>query len=296
MAASPGELLDTRFLQQLEKVRLAPGRSLTARELGDQASRRFGASVEFSDYRAYQPGDDYRTIDWTLLARLDRLFVRLFRAEENLRLEIFIDGSPSMHFARPTKVEFAARLAAAVGFIALRHGDRVSAAVFGQSPSKRYADTRGRTTTAELFRYLTGELTAAGTDLNRSLRRLAATGANNAVTLVLSDLLDPSGYESGLDALLQSGRRVCLIHLLSPEELRPDTAGDFAWIDAETSATVEISVDAHTLQLYREVLARWVEEIRHFCHSRRVDYYQVDTGTKVEDLVLKELRRGGLLR
>lgn len=288
-------LLDNRFLLQLEQVRFSSKHVPTARYMGDVMSRHYGASVDFADYREYQPGDDYRSIDWILLARLDRLFVRLFQAEENRRIELFLDSSTSMHFGQPTKMLFAVQLAAALGFIALRHGDQVSATAFGLKPGIRYMHTHGRSAQADLFNYLAGNLYSEGTDLNNSLRHLATMDTGNAVTIIISDLLDPNGYETGLDALLQTGRRLCLIHLLNPQEINPNQSGDFAWIDSETSDVVNISVDAHTLHLYRQILANWTQEIHHFCSRRGIDYYLVDTSTAVEDLVLKELRKGGLL-
>lgn len=293
---SPDEfLLDSRFLRQLERLRLSPRGALTEREMGDEPSRRHGASVEFADYREYQPGDDYRNIDWTLLARLDHLFVRLFQAEENLRLELYLDASTSMHFGHPSKAEYAARLAAALGYVALRNGDRVSASFFGEVPHSKFPNTRGRQATAALFRFLSERVDAGRTDVNSSLNRLAREANGSGIALVISDLMDPGGYEVGLDALVRMGRRVAVIHLLSPDELSPEATGDFEWIDSETNATVEISVDSETLALYRETLSRWLREIHAFCNSRHIAYFQVNTDTPIPDLVLRHLREGGLL-
>jgi uncharacterized protein (DUF58 family) len=290
-----GELLDNRFLRHLEHLRLVPGRATTRADMGDVSSRRLGTSVEFTDFREYQPGDDFRTIDWSSFARLDRLFVRLFRADENLMVELHIDASASMEFGEPTKLEYAVQLAAALGFIALHHGDAVSTSVFGQQPHQRFAPARGRQAIVRLFRFLTEVQNSGGTDINAALGRLAKEGSGSGIAIVLSDMLDVNGYEAGLDALLRSGRQVALIHLLSPTELDPATTGDFEWIDCESKDSVELSVNTETLAIYRETLAGWVDEIRSFCHQRRISYYQVDTSTAVDQLILHHLRKGGLL-
>ncbi|HHT26566.1 MAG TPA: DUF58 domain-containing protein [Firmicutes bacterium] len=296
MANKPlGELLDNRFLRQLEHLRLVPGRAATRTDMGDVASRRLGTSVEFTDFREYQPGDDFRTIDWASLARLDKLFVRLFRADENLQLELHIDASISMEFGSPTKLAYAVQLAAALGFIALHHGDVVSASVFGRQPQQRFAPARGRQAIVRLFRFLTETQNSGGTDINAALGRLAKEGVGSGIAVVISDLLDSNGYAAGLDALLRSGRQVALIHLLSPAELNPATIGDFEWIDSETKESVELAVNTETLAVYRETLTAWLTEIRSYCHRRRISYFQVDTATPVDQLVLRHLRKGGLL-
>lgn len=293
--AQPGVLLSSQFLRQLEHLRLSSHHAVTEREGGDAPSHRHGASVEFADYRDYQPGDDYRSIDWTLAARLDRLFVRLFRAEENLRLELHIDTSTSMYFGRPTKADYAIQLAAALGYIALRNGDRVDVELFGRQAQARFGNTRGRQATAALFRFLGSAVNSGGTDINAVLRRASRATSGSGLALVISDLMDPAGYAQGLDALRSSGRQPIVIHLLSPEELLPEATGDFTWIDAETNASVDITVDTETLTLYRETLANWCDEIHAFCSSRRIPYYQVNTSTPLADLVLRSLRKGGLL-
>lgn len=288
------DLLDPEFLLQLEKARFSPRWAVTEREIGEHASSRHGASVEFADYREYQPGDDFRTIDWTLLARLDRWYVKLFRGEENLRVEMLIDASTSMHFGHPTKLAYAIRLAAALGYIALHRGHGVRAAFFGDQPYRLLPKAHGRQATANLFQFLAQGGDAGPTDINATLRQLAFQSAGS-VTLLVSDLLDPAGYAVGLDALLRSGRRVAIIHLLSPEELNPEVSGDFEWIDAETAETVEISVDRDTLALYHDTLVKWLAEIRSYCEARRILYFHVPTHTPLPEVVLRHLREGGLL-
>jgi uncharacterized protein (DUF58 family) len=286
--------LDPEFLRQLERVRFSPRWAITEREIGEHPSSRHGVSVEFADYREYQPGDDFRAIDWTLLARLDRLYVKLFRGEENLRLELQIDASTSMHFGHPTKLAYAIRLAAALGYVGLHRSHRVRAVFFGSQPYRLLPNARGRQAATSLFRFLAQGGDAGSTDINASLRQLALQ-SSSSVTVLISDLLDPAGYASGLDALLRSGRRVAIIHLLSPEELNPEVSGEFEWLDAETAQTVEISVDRDTLALYQDTLSEWFAEIRTFCETRRIPYFHVATNAPLPDVVLRHLRQGGLL-
>src|SRR5205085_462051 len=98
---------------------LAGRRVPTGASAGQWRSRATGSSVEFADYRTYTPGDDYRRIDWNAYARLERLFMRLYRAEENLSLAVVVDTSTSMTWGRPPKARLAAQLAGALSYIAL---------------------------------------------------------------------------------------------------------------------------------------------------------------------------------
>src|SRR5579871_3914913 len=122
---SPEPLFDASFVRALEALALAGKRVPSGRAAGQWRSRTSGSSVEFSDYRTYTPGDEFRRIDWNAYARLERLFVRLYRAEEDLALSIVLDASASMAWGRPPKARLAAQLAGALACIALQSGDRV---------------------------------------------------------------------------------------------------------------------------------------------------------------------------
>ena len=117
-------LLDAEFLRKLERLALVAKRVKLGSAKGERRSRRKGTSIEFADYRDYVQGDDLRHIDWNLYGRLDSLYLKLFQEQEDLTLHLLIDASQSMAFGEPTKLEFACRTAAALGYIALAHFER----------------------------------------------------------------------------------------------------------------------------------------------------------------------------
>src|SRR3954449_11112989 len=120
MDAQPERLFEPGFVRLLETVTLAGRRVPAGRAAGQWRSRAAGSSVEFSDYRTYTPGDEFRRIDWNAYARLERLFIRLYRAEEDLALTLIVDASASMGWGRPSKARLAAQLAGALTFVALQ--------------------------------------------------------------------------------------------------------------------------------------------------------------------------------
>src|SRR5436189_5846810 len=119
MPATRPAPFSSEFLAQLERLTLLSRRTFRGRVRGERRSPRKGHSVEFCDYRAYGVGDDLRYVDWNVYGRLDRLRVKLFVDEEDLCLHLLVDASRSMDFRRPTKLAYAIRLAAALGFVRL---------------------------------------------------------------------------------------------------------------------------------------------------------------------------------
>src|SRR5215207_1333955 len=168
-------LFEPGFLNVLESMTLAGRRVPAGRSMGQWRSRSTGSSIEFSDYRTYAPGDDYRRIDWNAYARLERLFLRLYRAEENLALAIMLDTSASMAWGTPSKARFAARLAGALSFIALRSDDRVElAACRAGSVVDRILSLTGQAAVWPLWNYLERLTCTGSTDLEASLIAYAA--------------------------------------------------------------------------------------------------------------------------
>src|SRR6266511_3650014 len=120
------DLLSSEFLTQLERLALVSRKAFRGRTRGERKSPRKGMSVEFADYRAYGAGDDLRYVDWNIYGRLDRFYLKLFVDEGGLYLHLFLDGSASMGFGQPSKLPYAARLVAALGFVGLQNPEEVN--------------------------------------------------------------------------------------------------------------------------------------------------------------------------
>src|SRR6476619_484025 len=137
-------ILTPQLLAQLERLELVSRKVFRGRMKGERKSRRKGQSVEFADYRGYVPGDDLRTLDWNLFARLDKLIIKLFLEDEDLHFYTLIDASSSMDFGDPTKLDYAKQLAAALGFVGLVRTDRVRIETLGTDLHHRGPILRGR--------------------------------------------------------------------------------------------------------------------------------------------------------
>ena len=278
------------FLAQLERLTLASRRVFRGRVKGERRSPRKGQSVEFADYRAYGVGDDLRYVDWNAYARLDRLHVKLFVDEEDLCLHLLLDASASMDFGNPTKLAYGVRLAAALGFVGLVGLERVGVGILRERTTEGFPPARGRNQFPALLDFLSGVAPAGPTRLNEALAGYAMRSRESGLAVVISDLLDPVGYEAGLRALLERRFDIHLVHLLDPEEMSPEISGDFRLTDAETGEIRELSVDRDAVRDYRERLHGFLERAESFCRAQEIGYHRVITDTPVEEFVLAQLK------
>lgn len=292
-------LFSESTLRKLDRLALVAAQVRAGAMKGDRRSPRYGTSIEFADYRDYVRGDDLRRVDWNVYARLERPFIKLLEEEEDLAVHILVDASRSMDYGEGEthKLRYAQRLAAALGYIALAAGDRLTVAVLqGAAPAAQFGPFRGRDQTLRLLRFLEG-LTAGGeTDLNQSLRAYALAAHRPGLAFLISDLLAPAGHAAGLAQLQGRGDEVTVLHVLAPEELDPPLAGDLRLVDCETGAPQDVTLDGGLRDLYRRRVTAWREEIDMACRKRQVTYVPVGTDTAWDDLVLRHLRRRGLIK
>lgn len=280
---------------------------------GERRSKRRGSSIEFDDHRPYVPGDDLRRIDWNAFARTDRLVLKLFREDEDMALRVIVDASPSMLAGTPTKLETAHRLGMALASLGLLAHNRVSVSAIGLPPGgpASPAPRRGRTGVRAVGEHLLATLAHAaepsGTpeeSFNDALRRLAADRlAGSGVVVLLSDFLVREGVARGLDALAAArGFDTWLVHVLAPEELDPTAAvadgrfaGDMRLEDAEGGRAAEITLSDALLRRYRQRLAAFRDELDAAATARGMRLILVRSDADVGELILRTLRRRGLV-
>jgi uncharacterized protein (DUF58 family) len=309
-------LFDEKTLRKLDRLALVASQARAGQVKGERRSTKHGSSVEFADYRNYVRGDDLRRVDWNVYARLERPFVKLLEEEEDLAVHVLVDGSKSMEWGEGeyNKLDYALILAAALGYIALAAGDRLTVTALRAPPHSpstqpqrpgdgaavrsvaRFGPARGRGHLIRLLSFLDEQEGRGETDLNAALRDYAATAGRPGLAFLLTDLFSPAGYREGLAALQGRGYEVSLIHLLSPDEIDPPLAGDLRLVDVETGAGQEVTLDGSLRELYRRRVAAWREDIEAHCLKRGVHYVPLGTDAAWERLVLYQLRRQGLVK
>lgn len=317
---------DGAFLLKLERLALLSRRPVTGQNPGPRRSTSHGASVEFADFRDYASGDDFRRIDWNAYARLDRLFLRLYRAEQMTTLSLFLDHSSSMSFGEPTKALAAARMAAIFSFVALQNYDRVVVVGWSEKIDHRLPVQAGKRTIPQVWRFIADVMGERSTPSTNHDTTSAALGRNISTTvadrlsgirgvtdfaalqdyarshsgpglaIVLSDFLTDTHWRAGLRALRGRGQEVSIVQILSPEELHPQLRGDWNLRDAETGAEVEVTISPRLLRRYQEELAAYTATIRDFCRRHDMAFVQLASSAAHSSDVLTTLRTVGILQ
>lgn len=285
-------LLEPRLRARLERLALGVRGRVTAQWAGRHTSTRLGESLDFADYRPYQPGDDYRRIDHNLRARLGVVMVRQYEAEQELPIEVVVDLSASMGIHG--KEASARRLAGMIAYMGLAAGDRVRLwSIPGERGRSEILGPSGRHLSAwpRLEAWLEGRPVEGSAGLRHIGRRLA--GAGGSVVLI-SDLLMEEWSEV-IDGLAATAGGLVL-HLLSPEELDPSLAGDLELIDVESGARVAVSTGEDVLHRYRRTVEEFVTGAYRRSVRAGLDYLLVEAGPGSEERALEGLARREVVR
>ena len=300
-------LLDAALIHRLDLLTLANRAPVRGGRAGPRRAAAVGASVEFRDYRTYSPGDDFRRVDWNTYARLERLFLRMYQAEEGACVTFLLDCSASMEDGRDlagdggdaAKIRAAQRLAAALAYMALQGDDLVAVGACAERLTAYLPPRGGRHAAPEVWSFLE-RLTATsvgpdGSDLGASLRGAAALTRRGGMCYMLSDLLTSADWRRGLLALRAVGQEVTVLQILSPSELNPPLRGEVALVDRETGRRREVTLTAAALRAYRERLAAYTAEVTAYCHAHGITFVQLSSALSLEDVVLRVLRRTGVV-
>jgi uncharacterized protein (DUF58 family) len=296
-------LLDGTVARRLERLQLVSRRRLAGHGQGDRRSLRKGSSLEFADYRHYVEGDDPARVDWNIYSRTDSLFVRLYEEEEVLNVHLLVDASRSMDWGEPSKLRYARRLAAALGYVALNASNRLYVWPLCATSSS-FGPAWGRGRAGPMLRFLedfscaqpfTPALPeeASSPDLEQSLSSF--TSRAGGLTVLMSDLLSAS-WERALGRLAGRQGDAVVLHMLSPQELRPELGGDVRLIDRESGAAVPVTLNTDAIRLYTQRLTDWRQKVETYCSRHGIAYVCIDTAQPVESVVFDLLRRRGVVR
>jgi uncharacterized protein (DUF58 family) len=284
-------VFDEGFLRQLERLQVLMRAPVRGGLKGGRRSVKRGQSVEFADFRDYTLGDDLRQLDWNVLARLEKLFIKLYVEEEDVTIHFLLDASASMASGHPSKLLFAKRAAAALGYIGLASEDKVAITSLGGRAGRRQVALRGSGRVFRLLSALSGIVAADGpTDLMAAARHAGAQLTGRGVIVLLSDLLDPNA-DRVIRELAATGSELIILHLLSPQELDPALEGDLRLVDVESGEGIDVTVDLATLDGYKARLEAWREGFANLAARRRATYVPLSTSVALTDLMFAELRR-----
>jgi len=286
---------DEEFQKHLEYLAIISRRIFSGSSRAERRSRKTGSGIEFADYRQYSPGDDYRYLDWNVYGRLGRLLLRLFEEEEDLWIYLILDCSGSMRSGEPSKLNYCKKLLSVIAYIGLSNLDRISVVTIRDSIVSRLAPTRGKKFIFRIFEFLRPLDASGRTNLKDALKEFVTKNRRPGVAVLISDLYDPEGFQSGINLLRYHRFEPYVIHIVDPRDLHPGLHGDILLEDIETGEIREITVTPQLLERYIRAHREYCRQISDFCTQKHIPLFSLSTKTTFEDAVLNILRHGGMV-
>lgn len=276
---------DPALAERLSALSLVARNAMLGTVSGQHQSPHRGSSVEFAEYRRYQPGDDLRRLDWRAYGRSDRYYVKEFEADTNLRLVLVIDCSGSMGFGN--KLHAARQIASTLSYVAIGQGDAAGLVCSTESGSELLPPRRIAGQVSALMERL-GAIEAAGaTTLEATLHELAEKIRERALVIVISDLLfEPAELRSSIEHLAFRNHDIALFHLMDPAELQPNWDRPVRLEDMESDESMMIDPDEISVG-YELAVREFMDEVDLICRETAVDYHHVLLDRSIEESLMR---------
>jgi len=245
----------------------------------------FGFSQEFAEYRAYVPGDDLRHVDWNLFARTERCYLKRYRGETNTQVTVLLDASNSMQYTSgpPTKMDYARFIAASLFYLAI-HNQRDAAGliVFDEDVREYIRPSTRPGQLARLFAGLERAVPRATTDLAKPLRHFQNLLHRRGIVILISDFYEePEKIVRSIAPLRFRGNEIVLLHILDPQEIRPELRGSALLVDLETDRRIEV-IPEYARTTYRAKIDTHIEELRSRAQGAGMDYQLLVTSEPLD--------------
>jgi uncharacterized protein (DUF58 family) len=284
MASHPERKLDRKAVERLSHLELRARQAVEGHYSGIHKSPYHGFNVEFAEYREYSPGDDPRYLDWRVLARSDRFFVKQFEAETNLNCYLLLDSSGSMDFQGRlgSRLDHAASVAGALSLLMLRQGDQVGLVTF-DTKVRSFIPPRGNARHFSVICQALEGLKAGGdTGIAAVLHEIAERVRRRSLVIILSDFFDnPDEILRGLQHFRHRRHEVIVMHLVDDSEI--EFPFDRAMLFEGMERGEQVVVDPRVMaQDYRRRFAEYLDSLKRGCASKSIDYQRLSISEPFE--------------
>jgi uncharacterized protein (DUF58 family) len=260
---------------------------------GMHRSPYFGQSIEFLQHREYAPGDDLRHVDWQVWARQDRLYVKQFEEDTNMRVNLLVDVSRSMEYGNGpfNKYEYASTMAASLAFLILKQQDAVGCLTFDEQVRAKLPTLSRRDHLHTIIKSLDIDRPADKTQLSEILLEAAETYPRRGMMILISDLFgETQATLRGLRLLRQRGHDVLVLHVMDDDELEFPFSGPTRFEDLESETRLNCNPKA-LRKGYLDALEEFLSEIRRGCAKSGVDYALIKTSDPLDAALAQFLSR-----
>ncbi len=285
-------LTDPAFIRRLDSLYLLARKVLGGSLQADRKTRQRGTGITFADYSEYYYGADYRAIDWRVFARFETLVIKLFELEEDATVYLLVDSSRSME----SKFLYARKLAAALGYIALRSLDQLAVYGLADRLDSLLDVCRGSAKTLAFLRALDEAKTFGGDSQFTACSRVCqARHRRSGLVVVISDFLFPDGFEEGLRYLQYHNHEVFCLQVQDENDTRCEWKGDLELECVETASRKRVTVTPREARRYEQAVAEWNQLLRDCCARTGIGLASTSTEPPFESVIQDLLRRGGLV-
>ncbi|WP_300382053.1 DUF58 domain-containing protein [Clostridium sp.] len=284
------------FFKKLSKINMSINLKLSSGNQGGRKSKAKGVSVEFSDYREYVKGDDFRRIDWNAYGRFDKFFIKVFMEEREGVFNFFLDKSRSMDYGEANKKNTSLKIIAALSYIALNNLDRVNINLLSNGDSDNLKTIAGSKTFQKILLDLEKIEFDGSTDLTNSIKKRNIK--QRGISVIVSDLLNNTGLkdlEEGLKYLAYKKQEIIVVQVLSEEEINPLFNNEITFIDSETNENIKLSLTPSLIKDYKNTLLNYQKSIENIIKKYGGKFIPVSSSMEIEEIILGEFGKKRVL-
>lgn len=286
-------LLPEDWLAKISRFQVATASKLRGQHKGSHRSQRFGASLDFSDFREYHLGDDVRQVDWNVFARTDKYFIKRFLDEQEMRVHILLDTTKSM--GDQAKWTFARQIVASLGLMVLGRDDRLSFS-FLQDEVRPPFRRKGAMYRRAFLQVIT-EIEQATYTNSFAQGALKALPKDSTVLFIVTDGLEPiDEWEQLLKRLPRFAGDVRILQIVTQEEIAPEYTGDVRLLDRETGRDVNVTMSSKVLDTYRARRLLHEEEFEAICRRFGVRQLQLKVEDGLQHAIFQQLLKAHWIR
>lgn len=286
------KVFDKEFFSKLENMSIKLASLADGGGSGVRRSRAKGTSVEFSDFREYNVGDDIRRVDWNAYGRFEKLFVKLFVEEKEAMINIFIDCSNSMVVGDEKKRKLSMQISAALSYLALNNQDKVSINLITDEGIKS-----DRFSTIASFQRITtfmeGCKFKGSINIKESLKRYKFK--NKGLSIIVSDFLSKEDIDDVVRVLKYNNQEFLLINVLGESELNPTLNGEVTLVDSENDEKIKVTITSKVIENYKKALKNFTKNLSEVSKKYGGVFIQVSSNSSLEEVIFEKLVKEGII-
>ena len=282
-------MIDTSFLNQLDRFNLVVHKRVTSNYTGPRRSIALGRGLIFRDYRPYAWGDDFRAIDWKVYARTDHLHVKTYEEEKNLVVHVIVDYSASMNFGKPiTKFDYASMLGVGFAYLAVKENEKFMFSTFSEDLSV-FQPRRGMSQLMAMINHLNNLKTGGFSKVKDAMSQYKKLIGSRAMIVLISDFL--INIEEIKEALYMLGNHeIKIIQVLDPVEKDLQLQGDFKLKDSETNQVMDTYISPRLRVQYQKMLDDHSANIEEACNKLGMNFHLITTDMPIFDTFYEMLK------